>query len=118
MAYDPTSDPRYIPPPGGTDVLAVDERKIEELENAQRLWDEILALMENPGWAEFRRLVKIDRDAIDAKLLREKDPTEWQFLRGQLYHADWVLQIPAEVKKQHAKAVSTLHELTREGADG
>lgn len=123
--YDPESDPRWIPPPGDTEVFPEPDRAVEDeferLARTEAVWQDLENLFSHPGWAEFHRIIDKDREGIDSKLIRVSDPQEWKFIRGQLLHAEWVLGIPDEVRRQHRIVADQLRELaekTMEGADG
>lgn len=118
-SYDPESDPRYIPAPGGVDVLPPwDQHEIDKLQTAQRAYESLLSTFQTPGWVEFVAIVKKNREEMDAKLIKENDPMEWKVLRGQLHHADWILQVPDEAERLYRQVIDKLQDLTREGADG
>lgn len=116
--YDPKVDSRWLPPPGGLEVLpepdARAENHIAELEAARQEWDKVSAVFDVPGWTILTEVIQSDRDAIERKLIREKDAAEWKYLRGQLAHADWILQLADEVRAKHEKVTEQLRQLTQE----
>ncbi len=100
--YDPDNDPRYVPDP---DVFLLDREIVEVTDrlesNAVHIarFEQILALFESPGWANFIQIVAAEADQLDMHLTRATDQSNWKYLRGQRVWCDFILQMPQTIEK-------------------
>lgn len=99
MSYDPTTDPRGLPPVED-DVPDAERLNAEEkLEQVQRdiEWREtVAATFDTAGWTLLGDLFAEQVRQLNEVLEKETDPTRWKFYRGELRQVEWLRQLPEE----------------------
>lgn len=112
MSWDPTLDPRFLPPdeeiPEDLSGLVVD------LEKELARYDEMERMFSSYGWGYITEQLRREAANLDLRCQREKDPQQWFLWRGQAMTVWYLLDLPDRVSKARRRVMDSLQRLVQE----